>query len=116
MTALLSLRCLRKIPGGLHFFEFAFRRGWVPGRPTQPLDVPMRSSQWIIALLALLGAAQAHQAWMTSGRLRALETTDAWARESAQLERERRSQARAQLKAQTEERDKRQVGWAHHMN
>ena len=63
----------------------------------------MRSSQWIIALLALLGAAQAHQAWMTSGRLRALETTDAWARESAQLERERRSQARAQLKAQTEE-------------
>ena len=63
----------------------------------------MRSSHWIISLLALLGAVQASQAWMTSERLNALETTGAWERESAQLERSRRARSSAQLKEQSEE-------------
>ena len=63
----------------------------------------MRSSHWIISLLALLGAVQASQTWTTSERLHALETTDAWARESAELERSRRARSNAQLKEQSEE-------------
>jgi len=63
----------------------------------------MRSSHWIISLLALLGVVQASQAWMTSERLRELETADARAKESAQLERSRRAESKAQLKAQSEE-------------
>ena len=63
----------------------------------------MRTAIWLTSLLALMASAQAYQAWTTAGRLRALETADAWSAESARLKDKRETQSAEQAKAHTEE-------------
>ncbi len=63
----------------------------------------MRTALWLTSFLALLGASQAYQAWRTSERLRALETSDSWARESAQLDKERNARSKELIEAQSRE-------------
>jgi len=63
----------------------------------------MRTALWLTSLLALLGASQAYQAWSTSERLAALETSDAWSKEGAQLEKERNARSKELIEAQSQE-------------
>jgi S1-C subfamily serine protease len=63
----------------------------------------MRTALWLTSLLALLGVSQAYQAWRTSERLCALETADAWSRESTQLGKERSLRSKELIEAQSQE-------------
>ena len=63
----------------------------------------MRTALWLTSLIALIASTQVYQAWRTAGRLRTLETANAWAAESARIGNRREALIKAQAKTQAEE-------------
>jgi len=63
----------------------------------------MRTALWLTSLLAILGVSQAYNAWKTSERLHALETSETWSGEYARLDRERATQVSEQARVQAQE-------------